>query len=153
MAVACLTSVSFFTDRVRRATEQHATELLAADLVLISSTRIADKYLNQAIDQGLVYSLNENFRSVVVKNNKLERAEFKAVDLNYPIRYHLRARETMFGKDLVPDSIPAQGTVWIDSRLMQTLHAKPGESINLGASRLNIDKILLQVFLVLYLIK
>ncbi|MGH8244879.1 MAG: hypothetical protein ACREUU_00445, partial [Gammaproteobacteria bacterium] len=36
VAVASLTTVGFLTDRVRRAIELHATELLAADLVLES---------------------------------------------------------------------------------------------------------------------
>ncbi len=36
IAVASLTSVHFFTDRVKQATEMQATELLAADLVLQS---------------------------------------------------------------------------------------------------------------------
>lgn len=142
IAVACLTSVNFFTDRVRRATEQQATELLAADLVLISSARIANEYINQAVDSGLIYSLNESFRSVIVKDDKLELAEVKAVDANYPIRGHLRTTDRLFGEELVADSIPAQGTVWIDSRLMQALRVRPGDSINLGAIQLIIDKIL-----------
>jgi len=142
IAVACLTSVSFFTDRVRKATEQQATELLAADLVLISSTRIENEYINQATDSGLNYSLNESFRSVVVRDDKLELAEVKAVDTNYPIRGQLRITDTLFGEEQITDSIPAQGTVWIDSRLMQVLQVRPGDSINLGATRLIIDKIL-----------
>ncbi len=142
IAVACLTSVTFFTDRVRRATELHATELLAADLVLISSNIIPNKYINQATDSGLVYSLNESFRSIVVKDDKLELAEVKAVDSTYPIRGHLRITDTLFGKEQVTDSIPAQGNVWIDSRLIQALHVQTGDSINLGAIPLVINKIL-----------
>ena len=90
IAVACLTSVSFFTDRVKRATEQQATELLAADLVLISSSKIDKKYIDQANDSDLIISLNESFRSVVVKDDKFELAEVKSVDSNYPIRGDLK---------------------------------------------------------------
>ena len=89
IAVACLSSVSFFTDRVRRATEQQATELLAADLVLISSAKIKNEYIDNADGAGLIISLNESFRSVVVNGDNLELAEVKAVDANYPIRGHL----------------------------------------------------------------
>jgi putative ABC transport system permease protein len=142
LAVACLTSVSFFTDRVRRATEQQATELLAADLVLISSSKIKYDVIKQAIDSGLSYSLNESFRSVIVKDEKLELAEVKAVDSNYPIRGRLRISNILFGKEQMTDSIPAQGTVWIDSRLLQVLQIDIGDSINLGASQLTVSKIL-----------
>ncbi len=52
IAVACLTSVNFFTDRVQRATEQQATELLAADLVLISSQKITRMSSSKLLTQN-----------------------------------------------------------------------------------------------------
>ncbi len=142
IAVACLSSVSFFTDRVRRATEQQATELLAADLVLISSTKIKNEYIDNADGAGLIISLNESFRSVVVNGDNLELAEVKAVDANYPIRGNLRTSDDLFKQEQINDSIPASGTVWVDSRLLQALQVKLGESINVGAAELIVDKIL-----------
>jgi len=142
IAVACLSSVSFFTDRVKRATEQQATELLAADLLLISSKKIQSEYIDTAKTAGLIISLNESFRSVVVKGDKLELAEVKAVDANYPIRGHLRTSDDLFSVEKISDTIPSQGSVWIDSRLLQALQVKLGESINLGAAELIVEKIL-----------
>lgn len=142
IAVACLTSVSFFTDRVRRATEQQATELLAADLVLISSKKINPQYIDTAKTADLITSLNESFRSVVVKNDKLELAEVKAVDTNYPIRGHLKTSDRLFGKEQISKTIPTPGTVWLDSRLLQALSVTLGERINLGAAELQVEKIL-----------
>lgn len=140
IAVACLTSVSFFTDRVQRVTEQQATELLAADLLLISSTKIEEKIVKQATESNLIYSLNESFRSVVVNGDILELAEVKAVDENYPIRGHLRISNSLFGEESVTDSIPASGEVWIDSRLMQALQVNLGDTIKLGSSELVVSK-------------
>ncbi len=142
IAVACLSSVSFFTDRVKRATEQQATELLAADLVLISSKKIRSEYIDTAKTAELIISLNESFRSVVVKDDKLELAEVKAVDSNYPIRGHLRTSDNLFSEEKISGTIPSQGSVWIDSRLLQALQIKLGESINLGAAELIVEKIL-----------
>ena len=142
IAVACLTSVSFFTDRVKRATEQQATELLAADLVLISSSKIDKKYIHQANDSDLIISLNESFRSVVVKDDKFELAEVKSVDSNYPIRGDLKISKTLFGEEHIDNTIPERGSVWIDSRLMQALQVQVGYTINLGASELVVEKIL-----------
>ena len=142
IAVACLTSVSFFTDRVKRATALQATELLAADLVLISSKQIDASYISLAQDMGLSYSLNESFRSVVMKGDSLELAEVKAVDDQYPIRGELRITDRLFGEEETIDTIPALGQVWADSRLLQILQAEPGDTIELGASTLSIDKII-----------
>ncbi len=140
LAVACLTSVSFFIDRVHRATEQQATELLAADLLLISSSKIEDKFVDRAIHSSLTYSLNESFRSVVVKDDKLELSEVKAVDSNYPIRGHLKISDSLFGEERITDSIPASGEVWVDSRLMQVLNITIGDKVNLGASNFTVSK-------------
>jgi putative ABC transport system permease protein len=142
IAVACLSSINFFTDRVKRGTQQQATELLAADLVLISSKKIQSKYIDAGEAAALIISLNESFRSVVVKNDKLELAEVKAVDSSYPIRGYLRTSDNLFGEEQVNDSIPSRGSAWIDSRLLQALQVDIGESINLGASELIVEKIL-----------
>lgn len=142
LAVACLSAVNFFTDRVKRATEQQAAELLAADLVLISSGPIPTGLMQQAKALNLRLSLNESFRSVVVNNETLELAEIKAVDTQYPIRGQLRVTENLFGKEIIATDVPAPGTVWVESRLLQSLRIKPGDTINLGASRLVVSRIL-----------
>ncbi len=140
IAVACLTSVSFFVDRVHRATEQQATELLASDLLLISSSKIEPTFIEQASDLNLIYSLNESFRSVVVHGETLELAEVKAVDANYPIRGQLKISDSLFGSEQITESIPASGSVWIDSRLMQALQVNIGDYISLGESELVVSK-------------
>ena len=142
IAVACLTSVSFFTDRVRKATEQQATELLAADLVLASSSPITDNYIQQANDLGLVYSLNESFRSIVIVDDRLELAEVKAVDTNYPLRGKLKITDALFTEPYETNTVPSTGSVWLDSRLLQVLNIQPGDLINLGSSKLVVTKIL-----------
>jgi putative ABC transport system permease protein len=140
LAVACLTSVSFFIDRVHRATEQQATELLAADLLLISSSRINEEIIQQANNKNLIISLNEKFRSVVVKDDQLELAEVKAVDANYPIRGNLKISDSLFGEEKITDQVPESGSVWIDSRLMQMLQVDIGDTVNLGNSKLTVSK-------------
>ena len=142
IAVACLTSVAFFTDRVKRATELQASELLAADLVLVSSKKIDEIYIAEASKLNLRYSRNESFRSVVLKDERLELAEVKAVDGRYPIRGRLRVADTLFGAESATDQVPEPGAVWLDSRLLQSLQAEPGDRIGLGAATLRITRIL-----------
>lgn len=142
IAVACLTSVAFFTDRVKRATELQASELLAADLVLVSSKKIDDIYIEQARTLNLTYSLNESFRSVALKDERLELAEVKAVDGRYPIRGQLRIADALFGAESVTENVPQPGAVWLDSRLLQSLQARPGDTIGLGAATLRVAKII-----------
>lgn len=142
IAIACLSSVNFFTDRVRKATEQQATELLAADLVLTSSSPISNHYLQQAHNLELNYSLNESFRSVVIANDRLELAEVKAVDENYPLRGKLKITDALFTEPYETSTVPSVGSAWLDSRLLQALNIQLGDSINMGSSKLVVTKIL-----------
>src|SRR5687768_1752047 len=75
IAVASLTSVSFFTDRVRQATEIQATELLAADLVLQSRQPVAADIRELARDYGLQVTSITSMRSMVMAGDNLQMAE------------------------------------------------------------------------------
>ena len=80
IAVASMTSVGFFTDRVHKALGRQATELLAADLVLDSRAPIPHRLRTDAREHGLDTTETLRFRSVVVRDDKLQMAEVKAVE-------------------------------------------------------------------------
>ena len=142
IAVASLTAVKFFTDRVRLATEYQATELLAADLVLRSRDPVPDAITESAHAAGLRYTHTTSFRSVVLAGEKMQIAEVKAVQAGYPLRGKLKVADALFGEEKVTERIPAPGTAWADARLLQILDVAPGDQISLGASRLTVTKIL-----------
>ena len=142
IAVASLTSVDFFTDRVSQVTEIQATELLAADLVISSAEPISQEFIEQARDLGLNTALTVSFRSVAVHGGKLELAQVKAVQSGYPLRGRLRVSDELFAGETVSDSIPLRGSVWLDPRLFQLLDLRVGARIGLGASNLNASKVL-----------
>ncbi|MEE8320842.1 MAG: FtsX-like permease family protein, partial [Gammaproteobacteria bacterium] len=142
IAVASMTSVSFFTDRVRQATELQATELLAADLVLLSTEPIDREIIDTARTSHLITTRTTSFRSVVLAGEKLQMAEIKAIENGYPIRGKLRITDSLFGEEIVTTEQPAAGTVWVDARLLQILGLDLGDEITLGASQFSVTKIL-----------
>ena len=142
IAVASLTSVDFFTDRVNQVTEIQATELLAADLVVSSAEPFKQEFIEHAQDLGLNTALTAGFSSVVVHAGKLELAQVKAVQTGYPLRGRLQVSDELFAMEYATDAIPQQGAVWLDPRLFQLLELRVGARINLGASILNAAKVL-----------
>lgn len=142
VAVAGLATVGFFTDRVQRALELQATELLAADLVLATNDPIDAALLAQAGDAGLDHSRTVTFRSVAVNTDRMQLAEVKAVESGYPIRGTLRVADALFGAERPADGIPSPGTVWADSRLLQALGIDAGASIQLGSSTFRVEQLL-----------
>jgi putative ABC transport system permease protein len=142
IAVASLTSVGFFTDRVRQATELQATELLAADLVLLSTRPIDLKIINTAHKHHLMTTRTTSFRSIVVAGNNFQMTEVKAIENGYPIRGKLRISNTLFGKEKITTEQPNPGNVWVDARLLQLLGISLGEEITLGESRFKVNRVL-----------
>ena len=142
VAVACLTSVDFFTDRVNQFTEIQATELLAADLVISSAEPFKQELIEQATDLGLKTAVTVSFRSVVVHDEKLVLAEVKAVQTGYPLRGRLQISDELFAAGSTSNTIPRRGTVWLDPRLFQLLGLRVGGRVNLGSITLDTTKVL-----------
>ncbi len=142
IAVASLTSVGFFTDRVKRASETQATELLAADLVIQSRQPIPDDVRELIRSAGLVETDITSMRSMVMAGENLQMAEVKAVEAGYPLRGNLRTSSGLFTPESVTTDIPEPGTVWIDSRLFQLLNIRMGDSVSVGSSSLTVSRII-----------
>jgi len=142
IAVSSLTSVSFFTDRVRQATENQATELLAADLVLQSRQPIPATIIDSALSFGLTVKNITNLRSMVVAGENLQLAEVKAVEDGYPIRGELRVTDSLFGAETITDVVPEPGAVWVDGRLFQLLQIEIGSTIKLGSEDFIVTRII-----------
>lgn len=144
VAVAAVTTVSFFTDRVRQALTTQANQLLAADLVLISDHPIPASFEVQAIASGLSSARTLAFPSMVIQGERNQLAEVKGVSIGYPLRGELNLSRALFGPNEAARSGPQQGTAWADARLMQALGLKTGEVIELGQARLTLAAVIVK---------
>lgn len=142
VAITSLTSVGYFTDRVRRATESQATELLAADLVLQSRQPIAEEVVDLAESAGLAAVNVTSLNSMVVSGDELQMAEIKAVGDGYPLRGALRTADSLFGGEAVTAEIPRPGTAWVDSRLYQLLELETGDTVQVGSAEVIVARVL-----------
>jgi len=132
VAVASLTTVAFFADRVGRTLTREASQLLGADLVVVSDTPLAGKYRERAQGLGLKVTEAVRFPSMVQAGDRSMLAEVKAVAPGYPLRGRLRIRQAESGTDADPRGIPPAGSVWVDDRLLRRLDLKIGDRVMLG---------------------
>jgi len=142
IAVTSVTAVGFFIDRVEQGMNDQASELIAADLVVSSSTDFEKKYQVESIKYNLKFAKLVQFRSIVLANDKPQLVEVKAVTDHYPLKGKLRVSRHAFGKDVETTDIPARGEVWIESRLLTLLNLTLGEKISLGELTLTLKKII-----------
>ncbi|MGH8584494.1 MAG: ABC transporter permease, partial [Gammaproteobacteria bacterium] len=142
LAVGSVSTVAFFVDRVRNAMERQASGLLAADIAIESSYPVAPEIEQRALALGLATAHTLGFRSVVMKRERMQLVEVKAVDDSYPLRGALEATDTPFGAAFKVRAGPRPGTLWADSQLMQFLDLERGDELELGALRLTTDRVL-----------
>ena len=142
IAVAATTAVGFFTDRISRALSGQAGELIGGDLVLESEARIADNIRQRATDAGLTTADTLTFRSAVSTDDELLLSDLKAVAEPYPLIGDLRVADELFGKEYVTDTVPDPGTVWLDTRLMQSLGLAVGDEVTIGAETFRVSRVL-----------
>jgi putative ABC transport system permease protein len=145
VAVAAMSAVSFFTERVSRAVDAKGTELLAADLVLRSGRPIPESIEADARAAGLSITRKESFASVVLAGDSSALADVEAVDAGYPLRGKARVASAPLQPSVAADGIPAPGEAWLDAGLYARLGAEVGATIRVGASSLRATRVLVSL--------
>lgn len=146
VAVAALTAVGFFTDRVRQALDREANQLLGADMLLSADHPWKPELSTEAEKRGLRVVETQTFPSMVSVGEddemRAQLADIKAVEAGYPLRGALRISDSGAATDRRTEGVPEAGSVWIDERLAATLAAGVGERIAVGQQVLQIAAIL-----------
>ncbi len=142
LAVAAVTSVGFFTDRVDSALQLQANELLAADLAIESSDPLPGEFGKRAKAHGLLISRSLSFPSVILGDTGPQLVQVKAVDAAYPLRGELRVTHTQGAESIIAAGPPASGQLWVEPRLPLLLNKELGVEVQLGESRLRLDRLI-----------
>jgi putative ABC transport system permease protein len=144
IAVASVTTVAFFADRMKSALGNQANNLLGADLVLVSDRPLGDAFDDEARRAGLSLVHLLKFPSMVLAGEANVLAEIKAVDSGYPLRGALRIGETRSVTGTATRDAPAAGTVWVDDRLLARVGVKTGDAITLGDRQFHIAGVIVE---------
>ncbi|MCP3689533.1 MAG: hypothetical protein GY784_14085 [Gammaproteobacteria bacterium] len=128
ITVAIVTASQLITQRISLLLDRQASELLAADLVVVSNVPLAQSYLEKADADGLSSATTVSMRSAVFIDDEPQLVELKAVSNGYPLRGQLEIAPELSAKKQYPKQGPANGEVWVDTRLTALL----GRSIMLG---------------------
>lgn len=142
IAVASVTTVAFFADRVKQALTREASQLLGADLRVISDRPLPNEFEQEARRIGLSTVPVVKFPSMAQFGDDAMLAEIKAVAPGYPLRGEIRIleRADQLGRPAL--KIPAPGSVWVDEKFLARSGAKPGASITLGLRQFTVQAII-----------
>ncbi len=146
VAVASLSAVGFFVDRMRAGMTRDAHQLLGADLLISADQRISPNWRNEAERRQLTLADTVVFPSMAIAGEgdatRSQLASLKAVSSGYPLRGHLVVSDRLGAADVTTRQIPAAGTVWLDSNMLSALNLAVGDPLKLGDCTFKIAKVL-----------
>jgi putative ABC transport system permease protein len=146
LAVAAMTAVGFFADRLSTGLTRDARQLLGGDAVITSDRAPAAELQALATELGLRTATSVGFpsmgRAPDERGGDSRLVAVKAVTEAYPLRGRLQLRQQPGGPTESVAAAPQPGTVWVDVALLDTLGLQVGDPLLLGDAALRIDRII-----------
>src|SRR5476649_114851 len=150
VAVAALSAVGFFVDRLRSGLNRDAHQLLGADLVISADQPVNAAWRAEAQKRGFTLADTVTFPSMAQagegEQSQSQLASIKAVSPGYPLRGQLKiTTDVAQAADAVGQSAnraPAPGTVWVDAGILSSLNAKLGDNLKLGDKNFTVTQLI-----------
>jgi putative ABC transport system permease protein len=146
LAVASLTAVGFFADRLKGGLERDARQLLGGDVIVNSDQPTPATFIDKAVSLGLRTSSQLSFPTMARARDEEGGASklvaLKAVADGYPLRGNLRLADEPGLSGALTREVPAPGTVWVEAPLLDALGLKMGQFMQLGDAQFTVRKII-----------
>ena len=149
LAVAALTAVGFFSDRLQGGLQRDARQLLGGDAVVVSDNAPSPIWANRARELGLQTALTLSFptmgRAPDAQGGATRLVALKAVGDAYPLRGRVRLTQDpsdLSGKPV--EGTPARQQAWVDAALLEALGMKLGDTLLLGESSFQLAQLIAQ---------
>ena len=146
LAVAALTAVGFFADRLKGGLQRDALQLLGGDAVVSSDNPTPAAFVAKAKELGLSAVTSIGFptmaRAVDEQGGAAKLVALKVVEPGYPLRGNLTVASAPDAPSALTRAIPERGQAWVDAPLMEALGLKMGDPLLLGDARLTVHTII-----------
>ena len=146
LAVAALTAVGFFADRLKGGLQRDARQLLGGDAVVSSDNVTPAVFEAKARALGLRTVQTLGFptmgRAPDTQGGASKLVALKVVETGYPLRGNLQVTNQSGGKEAKTNSIPQKGEAWVDASLLESLGLKVGDALLLGDASFRISTLI-----------
>ena len=148
LAVAALTAVGFFADRLKGGLQRDAGQLLGGDAVVRSDGVTPAAFIAKAQALGLQAISTVTFPTMARARDEDGGASklvaFKGVPAGYPLRGALTVAGQLGSPGQSTRDIPAPGSAWADAALLDALGLRLGQTLLLGDARFTLSRIIVQ---------
>ncbi len=146
LAVAALTAVGFFADRLKGGLQRDARQLLGGDAVVSSDNRTPEAFIAKARALGLSVVGTLGFptmgRAADAQGGASKLVALKVVEAGYPLRGSLTTAAEPGGVEAKTRAIPKPGEAWVDASLLDALNLRMGDALLLGDATFRISSVI-----------
>jgi len=146
LAVAALSAVGFFANRLQGGLQRDARQLLGGDVVVVSDHAPPAEFVRKAQEWGLRTVQTASFptmaRAEEVQGGASRLVSLKSVVPGYPLRGSLQVSEAADRPGQPTRAIPAAGEAWVDAALLEALDLRVGDAVLLGDAALRIARVI-----------
>ena len=151
LAVAALTAVAFFADRIERGLSRDAAQLLGGDAVVVGDQPVPAEFEAQAVQLGLRVARTSVLASMARapddKGGEARLAAVKAVSAAHPLRGRLTLGALQPDGQVSPTGPapvggPPPGQAWVDAGILLALKLQVGDSLWLGERSFRIASVI-----------
>ena len=146
LAVAALSAVGFFADRLKNGLQRDAAQLLGGDVVIASDEATPAAFKERARALGLQQSAQLSFptmaRASEAEGGATRLVTLRAVSAGYPLRGQLMVAMNAGAPGEAANGIPAPGTAWVEASVLDALNLKLGDQLLLGDAALTLARVL-----------
>lgn len=148
LAVAVLSGIAIFTDRLETTLISESNSVLGADYI-VRGSKPHDNAWDAVADQAEIkHTRSALFSSMVFAGDEMHLASVKAVDQGYPLRGQFEVSKIPFAMNAtdieIATAIPQPGEAWVDSRLLPLLKIELGDKVAVGEYELRITRVLIR---------
>lgn len=146
LAVAALSSVGFFADRMRTSLNRDALQLMGAELVIIADRPVPSAWLAQAEQHRFAQAQTIIFTSMAQVGSGEQSVStlsmLKAVSSAYPLHGKVKVADREEDAGTAANDVPPPGSVWIDPALLSVLNLQIGGKLRLGDKEFQVVKLI-----------
>lgn len=148
LAVAVLSGIAIFTDRLETTLVSESNSVLGADYIVRGSQSHNGDWTKAAEVADIRQTQSVLFSSMVFAGDEMHLASVKAVDAGYPLRGKFEISRVPFAINAseieIAKGIPGSGEAWVDSRLLPLLKIQLGDKVAVGEFELTVTKVLIR---------
>ncbi len=142
-AVAAVSAVGSFSDRIESSLQRGAAEVIASDIKITARREIPKEIETRAQSVGLSTARTVVFPTVLFIEGQTLLASIKGVTSEYPLRGTLGLRGEPDRAEMTRAAHgPDRGHAWVDKRLLTTLGLRLGDRLDIGEISLNLEAVL-----------